>query len=119
MKPITTKAHGALDYTTAATLLALPRVWQPLTRSPRAQTILTAMGVMTLLYSLFTRYELGAVKKLPMPLHLKLDLMSGAGLAALPFILSDEESSVKNLFLGLGIFELVATLLSQDKPSEV
>ena len=101
MKPISTRAHGVLDYLTAGTLLALPRMmgWGP--------------GATRLL----TRYELGLVKKLPMKGHLALDGMSGALLCVAPFLLLDEdEGDATGPLVGLGLFEIVVPLLTQTTP---
>ena len=71
MKLLSTRTHGVVDYLTAGTLLALPRAmgW-----GDRVTNLLTGAALGTVAYSLLTRYELGAVKVLPMKAHLALDL---------------------------------------------
>ncbi len=116
MKPIPTKVHGALDYATAALLLALPRLlhWDK-TLTRRVQ--IAAVG--TALYSAVTRYEWGvpAVKLLPMPGHLALDAASGALFCAAPLLLPDEPPPTQALLVGIGLFELLVTSLSQSQPA--
>ena len=114
MKPISTRAHSILDYLSAGALLALPRMmgW-----GPGATRLLTNAAIATLVYSLLTRYELGLVKKLPMKGHLALDGMSGTLLCAAPFLLLDEdEGDATGPLIGLGLFELAVSLLSQTTP---
>jgi hypothetical protein len=114
-KPISTRTHGVLDYLTAGTLLALPRAmgW-----SENVTRLLTGAAVGTIGYSLLTRYELGALKLLPMRAHLALDALSGATLCASPWLLPEEDSGVKQALLGLGLFELGVTALSQAEGPE-
>ncbi len=111
MKPISTHAHGVLDYLTAGALLALPRT---LGWGPGVTRLLTNAAIGTVVYSLLTRYELGLVKVLPMKGHLALDGMSGALLCAAPFLLLDEdERDATGPLIGLGLFEIIVPLLSR------
>lgn len=108
-----TRTHGVLDYASVVLLLALPRAagWsRPVT------TLLTASALATLAYSLVTRYELGAVKWLPMPAHLALDGTSGAALGLAAALLQDEPSAVRASLLGLGLFEVTASLTTETTP---
>ena len=114
MKLFSTRTHGVLDYASVALLLALPRAsgWsRPVTR------LLTGSALATLLYSLVTRYELGVVKVLPMPAHLALDGTSGAALCAAAGFLSKEQTAVRASLLGLGLFEVFASLTTEAQPS--
>ena len=114
MALFSTKTHGVLDYTTVATLLALPRV---LGWSPTVRTFVTGSALATLGASLLTRYELGVFKVLPMRGHLALDAISGATFAAAPFLFPDEDASVKGILVGLGVFELMAAFTTDTEPS--
>lgn len=115
MKVIPTKVHGVFDYLMVGTLIALP---QALGWSGGVTRLLTNAGLGTLGYSLLTRYELGLVRVLPMKGHLALDGLSGALLCAAPFLLldDDEDGDLTAPLVGLGLFELVVTLLSQSTP---
>ena len=117
MKLIPTRVHGVLDYLSAGTLFVLPGLlgWDE-TVTRRVQ--LAAVG--TLLYSLVTKYEwgLGPVKVLPMPAHLAFDGGSGALFCAAPWLLPDEPPQVKNVLVGVGLFELLVTLNSQTQTQE-
>lgn len=109
---ISTKMHGVLDYATAPLLLALPR---QLGWSPAAHRILTGAAVATAVYSALTRYELGAVKALPMSAHLALDAMSGLGLIVAGLTLPGKSPGEQAGLIGLGLFELGASLLTERR----
>lgn len=113
-KLLSTRTHGVLDYLTAGTLLALPRM---LGWSERVTNLLTASALGALGYSLLTRYELGLIKVLPMPVHLILDAISGATLCAAPLVLEDEAPEVKATLLGVGLFEIAAALTTETSPA--
>ena len=118
-RPISTMAHGILDYVTAPTLIALPRIfgW-----GPRVTMLLNGAGAGVLAYSVLTRYELGLLKVLPMKVHLGLDMASGGMLALSPFILLNKrERNVATIatLVGLGLYEITAGLLTQTQsPNE-
>jgi hypothetical protein len=112
-KPISTKAHGILDYVTVATFLTLPRVmgWsRGLTQG------MTALALGKLGYTLFTRHELGLVKKLPMQAHLALDAAGGAALCAMPMLLGDEDDvGACGACCALGLFDIAAAPMTQTQ----
>jgi hypothetical protein len=72
--PITSKVHGLLDYTTGAQLQLAP------------DKSLRIAGAIHAGYSVFTDYELGAVKVIPYRVHLALDALWTVGVAATPFV---------------------------------
>ena len=113
MKLFSTRTHGVLDYASVVLLLALPRFagWsRPVTH------LLTTSALATLVYSLCTRYELGVVKVLPMPAHLALDGTSGAALCLAAALRKEEPSAVRASLLGLGLFEITASLTTETQP---
>lgn len=116
MKPISTRVHGALDYMTVVALFALPRL---LGWSDHVTTLMTAMAVITLIYSLITRYELGAVSALPMRGHLVLDFLSGLVFLAAALLLTREADMVRGVLAFIGVFEIGASLLTQTEPAAV
>jgi hypothetical protein len=113
MKPISTFAHGILDYATGATLLALPRL---IDCSPPLRQLMTGMAAVTFAYSFFTRYELGVVKVLSMPAHLAIDAANGVVFFMAPFLFLREEPIVKNILFGMGLYSIAAALLTQTEP---
>lgn len=111
-KPISTKAHGFLDYMTAGLLVTLPRA---LGWSSRVTRLLDASAAGTVAYSLLTRYELGVVKALPMKAHLAIDAVQGGALIGAAAFMEDEDAEVRGTLAALGVFELAVTLLSRTQ----
>ena len=96
-----TRIHGVLDYLLGALLIASPWLFG-FADGGAEQWAPVVLGVSVLLYSLFTDYEMGAVKKLQMPAHLMLDALGGLLLAASPWIFGfDERVWMPHVVFGL------------------
>jgi hypothetical protein len=115
MKLFSTKFHGVLDY---ATVVALPVLFRTLGANEAVRRVADGGAVATLLYSLFTRYELGAFKTLPMPAHLALDALLGATLCGTAAREGSEGSAVRGALAGLGLFSLFASVVTETKQGE-
>jgi hypothetical protein len=110
MKIISTKVHGVLDYMMGVLLIASPwifgfadngmQLWMPV-----------ILGIMVIIYSLMTDYELGLSDNISMRTHLVLDFISGALLAASPWIFGFADE-VYLPHLVLGIAEIGAAALT-------
>lgn len=114
VKLFSTQAHGAIDYLTAGTLMALPRA---LGWSQDVTKWLTGMALGTLTYSAVTRYELGVLKWLPVKGHLTLDALNGGLFCMAPLIFPKESSMVKGTLVAIGLFEIMASLTTETEPS--
>ena len=114
MRFIPTRVHGVLDYLVGILLIAAP--WLLGFADNTAQTYVpVALGIMALVYSLCTNYELGAYKGISMKTHLTLDFLSGAFLAASPWLFNfDDRVYMPHLILG--IFEMGAALMTHLNP---
>ena len=114
MRFIPTRVHGVLDYGMGVLLIAAP--WLFGFAENGADTwIPVVLGAGAILYSLFTDYELGAVRAISMPAHLMLDAASGALLAVSPWLFGfDERVRIPHLVLGLA--EIGAALTTQTRP---
>ncbi len=111
LKFISTKTHGILDYVVGAALAVSPWVFG-FKRGGAETYIPVALGVGAMMYSIFTNYEFGAVKKIPMKAHLTSDALSGVLLAASPWLFRFRE----NVFaphLAFGAFEIGTSLLTK------
>jgi len=114
MRFIPTVIHGLLDYLVGALLIAAP--WLLGFAAGGAETwIPVILGVAAIVYSLFTDYEWGLVKRLGMPGHLGLDAASGVMLAASPWLFGFAHL-VWWPHLVLGLFEIAAALFTQTAP---
>ena len=107
MRVIPTQAHAVLDYVTGGALVAAPRLLG-LGGSAAGRVLRLAGGGATA-YSVFTDYELGAVRTIPMPLHLKMDAAGGVLLLlAAATALRREPTGERLAVTALGLFHLFA-----------
>ncbi|HEV2784747.1 MAG TPA: hypothetical protein VGV67_00050 [Solirubrobacteraceae bacterium] len=108
--------HGVLDYQTAALFQGVPKLLD--LEGTTAGKLFHAFGAVHGGYSLFTDYELGAVKAIPFGLHLKLDWLWTVGLAASPFVTGEYKKGTKR-WLPHVLFALYeATSLLMSEPGE-
>ena len=113
-KVFSTKTHGLLDYLTVGQLFVMPRM---LGWNEGPTQWLTGMALGTLANSIVTRYEFGPLKLLPVKGHLTIDFMQGLMFCAFPFLFPRESTGVKATVVGLGLFELFASLSTETEPS--
>jgi hypothetical protein len=111
---IPTRIHGYLDYLVGLVLIASPWLFGFADGGPE-QWIPIVLGVAALAYSLMTNYELGAMRVIPMPVHLMLDAGSGALLAASPWLFGFADD-VWAPHLILGLVEIGAALMTSRTP---
>ena len=114
MRIIPTRIHGYIDYLMAVLLIAAP--WLFGFADGGAETwVPVVLGAGVIGYSLFTDYELGAVRRLPMPIHLMLDLGGGILLAVSPWLFGfNEVVWVPHLILGL--VEIGTAAMTETSP---
>lgn len=114
MRLIPTRIHGVLDYLSAVVLFILPRL---LGWGSGVTLLLTLMAIVTVVYSLATRYELGLFRVLPMKAHLIIDILSGLLLVSAGFVLRDQGNNVRIVLVLFGLFEIAAPLLTDPTPA--
>ncbi len=114
MRFISTKTHGALDYLTAIVLILAPWIFN-FADGSAAQWVPVVLGVVLLLQSLMTDYELGFFKTISMPMHLNLDILSGIILAASPWIFGFADQ-VYLPHLIVGLMEIGAGMFTEREP---
>ncbi len=85
LRVIPTNLHGVIDYLAGGALYATPALLGLSDVPASARTLRLASGA-AVATSLLTDYEVGVVKLVPMPVHLTLDVMSGALIAASPWL---------------------------------
>ena len=110
MKIISTKLHSKLDYLTGILFIAMPWILNFNEVLPATWTLI-AVGSMAILMSLFTDYEGGMIRSIPMAVHLNVDVVTGLLLAASPWILGFADQ-VYLPHLLLGLFETAAGLMT-------
>jgi hypothetical protein len=116
MQVIPTRIHGMMDYFVGALLAVAP--WLLGFDDHSAVTwVPVVLGVSVILYSLFTDYELGLVRRIPMPTHLALDLGGGVLLALSPWLFGFADR-VWPPHVIIGLVEIGTVLMSRRIPSD-
>ena len=110
MKPISRTVHGVLDYLMGVFLIASPTFFE-LDGKEADSLVFFISGGAVIIYSLLTKYELGAIKIIPMRMHLVLDILSALFLAASPWIFGFADR-IFVPYLVLGLIEIVAVILT-------
>jgi len=113
MKLISTKTHGVLDYLVGIFLIVSPWIFG-LNPTDAEGIIFIVLGIMAVVYSIFTNYELGLIRIIPVKIHLMLDVLSGIVLAASPWLFEFSDK-VYIPHVVLGLFEIAAGLMTQTK----
>ena len=113
MRFIETKTHGYMDYLMGILLIVLPGL-MGLDMNSAQSIVPMVIGVMTIVMSLMTAYELSVTNIIPMSTHLMIDLLSGIVLAASPWIFGFADE-VYMPHLILGILEIGASLMTKTK----
>jgi hypothetical protein len=113
MKILSPSAHGVIDVG-FITFVALAPILFDLNAGVDVACFVLAGGY--LLITLLTDFRLGLLRLIPFPVHGWLDLLTGLGLAAAPFLLRfTPHSAERNLFLGLGVFSIIVWLITDWK----
>lgn len=109
-KPISPKVHGILDYTTSATVAALPRF---IDMPPRASRFFEGLGAGYASLSSVTDYPMGAKRLLPFKAHGMADVAVGVALPVVPWLLGfQEHRAARNLCFGLAAFTGIVVALT-------
>ena len=112
MRFIPTKFHAPLDYIVGAALIAAPWIFQ-FSDDTAATVVPVVLGIGLIAYSLFTNYELGVWKVVPMAAHNLFDIGAGALLALSPWIFGFADGSanvwVPHVVVGLAAIFLGLT----------
>lgn len=111
-RPISPLVHGGIDYGYVAAVLIVPRA---LGWSRRSRRLLAGAAATTFGYSFLTRYPTGALRLIPLPFHLALDVALGLAVFAAQFELTEEESGVRLACVALAVLSLGVAALSRSE----
>lgn len=111
MGQISTRAHGILDYGIALAFLFIPRI---LRFDSHLVTLLGLLALITIIYSLMTRYEWGIMPVFPTRIHLITDCLIGIGLCLWPF-LAGATFLERNVLIAFGVFEIILALMTPSR----
>jgi hypothetical protein len=117
MKIIDTKTHGYLDYLVGVLLIAAPWLFD-FYEGGSESWVPIILGAGTIVYSLITDYELGAVGIISMKLHLTIDMVAGVFLAASPWLFGFSDLIVWP-HLVVGIMEILVSRMTHPNPAYV
>lgn len=115
MKMIPRNVHGLLDYLVSTLLIAAPWMLGFADDGP-ATFVPVILGAGAIVYSLLTAYEWGIIRIIPFKVHLALDVVSGALLAASPWLFGFADR-VYLPHLIVGLFEIAAGLMTRNTPA--
>jgi hypothetical protein len=115
MRFVPTRVHAVIDYLWGALLLAMPFL-AGFADDPAARSVAMVFGAGAIGYSLVTDYELGLLRLVPMSLHLVLDVVAGAILAASPWLFGFA-GRVFWPHLLFGLFAVAAGLVTFKRPA--
>lgn len=115
MRFMSTRAHGALDYVLGAFLIAAPWILD-FNRGGAETWVPVTLGVVIIVYSMFTDYEMGMVHQIAMPTHLGLDVAAGLFLLASPWLFGFDEY-VRTPHVTVGVIAVLAGLVTQTVTS--
>ncbi|MFC4171199.1 SPW repeat protein [Microvirga sp. GCM10011540] len=115
MRFLPTRLHGIIDYLWGVALTASPWLFG-FADVTAAKWVAIVFGLGAILYSLVTRYEVGLLPLLPMPLHLGLDGVAGFILAITPWGFGFAEQ-VYLPHVAFGLFSVAASLVTRTEPT--
>ena len=111
MTPIPPRVHGMIDYAVAALLILAPWLLG-FSDHGTATAVTVAFGVVAVLYSVFTDYEPGLIRRLPMRVHLLIDVVWSLALIVSPWVFRFS-GRVHWPHVIVGVAGLVVTALTQ------
>ncbi len=111
MRIISTKIHGIADYILGLAVAASPWTFH-FSHGGKETWVPFLVGILGIIYSLFTKYEYATNKIIPVHFHLMLDVASGTVLAASPWLFHFATTAQLPL-LCLGMSEVVIAVLTQ------
>ena len=120
-RPITSRMHGMLDYPAGLLLIAAPWIFGFSDVGGAAVTIPVVLGIVVLLQSLVTDYELSIASLVPLKAHLSLDVIGGVLLALSPVLFGFADEGLgawlPHVVFGLGL--VGAGLLTREHRESV
>ncbi|MFN4100599.1 MAG: hypothetical protein ACK4GT_12555 [Pararhodobacter sp.] len=108
---IDTRTHGIIDYVTGALLIVAPYLFGFATGGIE-QWLPQLLGAITIVMSLFTRYELSIAKVIPLRVHFGVDMASGALLAVSPWLFGFSHI-IWWPHLLVGVLEIIVPLMTR------
>jgi hypothetical protein len=112
--------HGMLDYPLGVVLILAPWIFGFSDVGGACVALPIIVGVLMILQSLVTDWELSLANIIPLPMHLGLDIVAGVVLAVSPWLFgfADEGTNawLPHLLAGLGL--VAAGLMTERVPQQ-
>jgi hypothetical protein len=115
MNLMSSKTHGVIDYIYGIILIASPWLFNFATGGP-AMWVPIIVGIAVILMSMMTDFEVGAVKVIPMNVHLWVDGLIGAFLILSPWIFGFREFVMWPHII-FGIIAVGSALVTETHPT--
>lgn len=115
MRFLSTRVNGYIDYVIGILLIISPWLFA-FHRGGAEAWVPIILGIALIVYSLFTDYELGMVKSIPMSTHLWLDALGGLILLISPWIFGFSGHVWVPHFI-LGLIEIGNSFFTQAHPA--
>lgn len=117
-KPITKKAHGAIDYAYVAIVPLLPQL-AGFKKVKKANILCQALGAGALGYTVITKARWGLIRILPFKSHLIVDFSVSCLALATPWLLGfSRNTAARNCLLAVGVSGLAASVLTEPADKE-
>ena len=120
MKNISTYAHGVLDYVVGIVLLIAPNLFGFAHLGGAPVMVARLIGLVVIVQALFTNFELGLFKPIPVRVHLFIDYLASLILAVSPWLFGFNTDSknvwVPHLLVGIAFF--LITWMTQTVPRQ-
>lgn len=118
MRIIPTFVHGVIDYVAAVAFFLAPEIFGFADGPSAAVLVPRLLGVLSVLYSLGTRYELGLLHALSMRTHLAIDYAVALTFLGSPFVFGFIAGPAHHWLphIAAAIFVAVAATLTQGQP---
>jgi hypothetical protein len=114
-QPISRKQHGIADYSYVPTVMAAPN-FAGFADDTTPARLSRAIAATSLVNTMMTRAEWGAVKVLPFKAHLAIDAVTGVTALAAPWLFGfSRDRRARNTVLAMGLTTLAVTLLSRPE----
>lgn len=114
MQIVSTRTHGMIDYIFGILLVVSPWLFG-FADDGAAMWVPIVIGVAVLGQAMMTRYELGMVKVIPMPMHLGVDIAAGLVLIVSPWLFGFA-STTWIPHVVLGIVAVATALVTERTP---
>jgi len=112
------RMHGMMDYIIGLALLLAPNLLG-FADVPVAATVARVIGAIVLLQVLMTRFQYGAVKVIPVRMHLMMDYVIGLVLAVSPWLFgfADTKANAWMPHLIVGLLIIGQAAITRPQPS--